>query len=385
MGKKLVVTAVAASTLGLMAALPAASSAAPGGLQTFKPGHALYQVGVHTRVTSAEAAKAAFATSTFPQFTSNVTVGATSYQYTLAGMNPAVPVTNATSTIQVDLIPLVLKFGSSLKWDPTAADSCDPGVSALTRFKKSPLFASQAQTWDGVALGSHQLTDEQMRAEFYHYVATVNPTYNTNFKFVVMSKKTINVPVLYRAAAPISCGNGYLGATDINWLDPYLQTHVIPSISGIGPNVVPFFLVHNFVEYITTTLNCCVIGYHNAYNVTTGVQTYGLADYDNSGAFSGFGDIAAPTHELGEWANDPYTTNPTPSWGMIGQVTGCQNNLEVGDPLSGTTFADTFNGFTYHPQELAFFSWFYDQSPTVGLPGWYSDQGTFTTFAAPCP
>ena len=29
-------------------------------------------------------------------------------------------------------------------------------------------------------------------------------------------------------------------------------------------------------------------------------------------------------------------TNPTPKWGHIGQVSGCQSNLEVGDPLSGT-------------------------------------------------
>ena len=66
-------------------------------------------------------------------------------------------------------------------------------------------------------------------------------------------------------------------------------------------------------------------------------------------------------------------------------MTGCQSNLEVGDPLSGTTFTDTVGGFTYHPQELAFFSWFYHQSPSLGVHGWYSDQGKFTTYAAACP
>jgi hypothetical protein len=87
---------------------------------------------------------------------------------------------------------------------------------------------------------------------------------------------------------------------------------------------------------------------------------------------------------VGEWQNDPNTLNPTPSWGHIGQVSGCQNNLEVGDPLSGTTIAVTVNGFTYHPQELAFFSWFYHQSPSLGVNGWFSNKGTFTSFAAPC-
>jgi hypothetical protein len=82
--------------------------------------------------------------------------------------------------------------------------------------------------------------------------------------------------------------------------------------------------------------------------------------------------------------DDPLTTNPTPAWGNIGQVIGCQSNLEVGDPLTGTTYPVRLNAFTYHPQELAFFSWFYDQHPSIGLPGWYSDQGTFTNYAAPC-
>ena len=172
-----------------------------------------------------------------------------------------------------------------------------------------------------------------------------------------LSPVTINVPDADAATAPIGCGNGLLGATDINWLDPFLQSTVIPSLAaqGVGPGVLPVFLLHNFVEYISTTTNCCVLGYHNAYTTGSGIQTYGLAEYDNSGAFSGTADISALSHEVGEWQNDPSGVNPTPSWGHIGQVTGCQANLEVGDPLSGTTFKVNLNGFTYHPQQLAFF------------------------------
>ena len=69
---------------------------------------------------------------------------------------------------------------------------------------------------------------------------------------------------------------------------------------------------------------------------------------------------------------------------QIGQVSGCQTNFEVGDPLSGTTFADTVGSFTYHPQELAFFSWFYHSSPSLGVNGWYSNQGKFTASATKC-
>ena len=81
----------------------------------------------------------------------------------------------------------------------------------------------------------------------------------------------------------------------------------------------------------------------------------------------------------------PAGTNPTPSWGNIGQVAGCQNNLETGDPLSGTSVSDVLNGHTYHVQELAFYSWFYHHKPSQGINGWYSDFGKFKVAASPCP
>jgi hypothetical protein len=51
---------------------------------------------------------------------------------------------------------------------------------------------------------------------------------------------------------------------------------------------------------------------------------------------------------------DPFTENSSP----------CPSNgiLEVGDPLeNGPNFGDypyTVNGFTYHPQDLVFITWF---------------------------
>ena len=42
------------------------------------------------------------------------------------------------------------------------------------------------------------------------------------------------------------------------------------------------------------------------------------------------------------------------------------------------------NGYSYHLQEPAFFSWFYGGLP-LGVNGWYSDNDTFTTNAGlPC-
>jgi hypothetical protein len=65
-------------------------------------------------------------------------------------------------------------------------------------------------------------------------------------------------------------------------------------------------------------------------------------------------------------------------------VGGCQNNLEVGDPLTGIDIPTVTmpNGFTYHLQELAFSSWFYGV-PSIGSGELFSDHGTFKTDAGP--
>jgi len=120
-------------------------------------------------------------------------------------------------------------------------------------------------------------------------------------------------------------------------------------------------------------------------STASNAQTYSVSMYDNTSLFAGSGDVSVLSHEIAEWMDDPFTDNPTKPWGNIGQVSGCQGNLEVGDPLSGTVFTQTMNGKAYHLQELAFVSWFYHQSPSTGVNGWYSNGGAFTTAAAPCP
>jgi hypothetical protein len=328
------------------------------------------------------------AVATVKHFASSVKVGATTYTYNIVGKNPAKPETNAASSIKTNLVPVAVSFGTAAyTWDPTVKDSCDSGATALSRTQHSPVFAPQAWSFGGTSVGNGQVTDAFQRAEFWTDAqpAGANPTYGVNLALKVLPKITINVPVADAAAASIGCGTGYLGGVELNWLDNYLQTTVIPSLApqGVTASTFPIFLLHNVVEYIGNVGQCCVLGYHNAFGTST-MQTYALSMYDNSGAFAGSSDVSALSHEVGEWMNDPFTTNPTPSWGHVGQVTGCQSNLEVGDPLSRTTIPDTIGGFMYHPQELAFFSWFYHQSPSLGVNGWYSDEGTFTSFAATC-
>lgn len=348
----------------------------------------MYDVGIHPRITAAQARASQLAGTTVPEYTASVKVGTKSFKYTIVGKNPAIKVSNPATTVNAEIVPLIMKFAGQT-WTPTKADSCDPGASALARTQNSPIIKTQAWKFGSTSIGTGQYIDAFQRAEFWKFAKPggINPTFGVSLSVKTLKPVTITVPAAQGTAFTAGCGNGLLGAAEINWLDNQLQTVVIPSLAsqGVGTTTFPIFLLHNFVEFIGNPSQCCVLGYHNTFNRSAGAQTYGLAMYDNSGDFSGSSDISALSHEVGEWQNDPNTINPTPSWGNIGQVSGCQANLEVGDPLSGTTFNDTLGGFTYHPQELAFFSWFYHQSPSLGVNGWFSNKGTFRTFAAPCP
>jgi hypothetical protein len=142
-------------------------------------------------------------------------------------------------------------------------------------------------------------------------------------------------------------------------------------------------MLYNTTMYITTPSQCCVGGYHGAFG--NPAQTYSPFQFDSVGVFGvGSEDTDIMAHEVNEWQDDPLGNNATPAWGNIGQVQGCQNNLEVGDPLTGTNYPNvSLNGYTYHLQELAFFSWFFGP-PSVGSGGKFSDNGTFTSAQGAC-
>lgn len=331
------------------------------------------------------------ATAKLKTYTSTVKGLGKTYTYEMVGTNPEVhsALGNAT-TITALLVPLTVKFASGFTWNPSAVNSCDSGATPLARTQKSPLFVNRAWTFGGTSVGTGQYIDAFERAEFWHYTKPTgtNPGYQLQLAVKTLPTRTVTVPAAdayyYSGYA---CGNDKLADVNLNWLIPYLSTTLMPSLAsaGGGPTTFPIFLVHNVAAFQDNTPgDCCVLGYHDAIATASGTETYAFADYENSGAFATTHDIQDLAHEVGEWANDPLGTNPTPAWGHIGQQTACQSNLEVGDPLSGTAIPVTSGGFTYHPQELAFFSWFYRQTPSLGVNGWYSDNGTFKTVQALC-
>ena len=303
-----------------------------------------------------------------------------------------------TTDIHVFIVPLkvVMPDTGHHAFDPTTADpfGCLPtGTTALSLSQGSPIFEAPSSEWtmNGTDVGAGQYNDVFQRAEFFDNVSVTGDRYHTALKPVTtLSAQTFTVPSgegqTYDATAFGGCGD--IGVVDINTMDHFL-TALIPALGaeGVGPTNFPFFLLYNVVmgnPGTSLTSDCCVIGYHGA--TGSPLQTYSPTDFDSTGIFRNLHNTSVFAHEIGEWLNDPTGLNPTPAWGHIGQVSGCQNNLEVGDPLSGTLFPPVTmpDGFTYDLQELAFFSWFYG-APSIGAGGLFSDNGTFTANAgAPC-
>jgi hypothetical protein len=254
----------------------------------------------------------------------------------------------------------------------------------------SPVVKNATWTFGGKTIGTTQYADAFRRAEFWKYTkpGALNPGYHVKLAFKALPKQTINVPGAKSAEGATSCGTEMV--VEINWLDKYLRTKLLPKLESQGlvsPKTFPLFLTTNSVEYVRYVFQCCVLGYHKVLKVPGGIQTYGVADYETSDylpAAANLHDIETVSHEIAEWMDDPLDNNRTKPWGNSGQVSGCQSNLEVGDPLTGSTILHKIGKYTYHLQELAFFSWFYHQKPSIGVNGWYSDKGTFTTPAAAC-
>jgi hypothetical protein len=281
-------------------------------------------------------------------------------------------------------------------FNPAAADhACltAPNDVPVRLAQESPIFKPATFDFGGRMVGTTQYVDAFQRANFWNVVD--HDSFHVLLRPVrTLAPVVINVPAAQGLAlATTSLGPGAfcspLGIVDINWFDAYLSEKVIPALAaqGVNPSNFAIFLVHNVVwaSPITNLSDCCIGGYHGATGLP--IQTYESVNFDSTGLFPPAGeDTGSMAHETAEWMDDPFGNNSTPPWGRIGQVDSCQNNLEVGDPLTGTGAPPIVmqNGFTYHLQELAFFSWFYG-APSIGIHGWFSNNGTFLTDAgAPC-
>ncbi len=318
--------------------------------------------------------------SSIPTFTRSIVARGRTYRFTMVGSDPFVRSARKV-VVPMQIIPVRFEFDDGTFFDPSLpSPACAGGGSAVSRVLNSPVVKS-ANYGDG----NRQFEEEVRRLEFWTLTGARggrNPNYSVRVSASVLP--TLNITVNGFPTVPTPCGR--VGLLDLQTWDDFIKSEIFPGLAalGVSPRTFPLFLFLNVELFIDEPDNCCVLGYHSAFN-SGGTQTYGIADYDVSQSDPHTRDVSVLSHELGEWYDDPFVNNATPAWGHIGQVPGCQANLEVGDPSSGSLHSVRMpDGFTYHPQELAFFSWFFNQSPSLGINGWYSSGGTLRHPAPLC-
>jgi hypothetical protein len=308
---------------------------------------------------------------TLASFHDSFTAGGQDYGYYMAGADPF---TNPNKSTTVDT--LIIPININLESGNGSGDYNASGI--VGDLLGSPLY--QASHF---ASGQTQLLDANQRAEFW---SVIDNGYHLMLNPIVAAPVTIDVPVGQGEAVDFGSGVTIADVSFRFWTSA-LKTAAAQT-PGISADMLPIFLTKDTYLYFGDPNNCCVLGYHGAYkDLSNNIQTFAWASYGTPNAFGpGFStaDITALSHEVSEWANDPFTIlpnliNTVPNWeSPYAPQYGCNSYLEVGDPVAGLAFQVTMrNGLTYHPEDEVFFSWFAQQDPSIAIDGRYTFRATF--------
>ena len=320
------------------------------------------------------------------------------YTYSIVGADPA---TNGASTIQVDIVPVNV----SLRGQDFNGSDAVAGVLASPLFQTADYSTTSAATNRSGGQGSGgqlsegnagvQLLDATMRSQFNK----VGSSYHLFLaKPIVHRAVTLDAPAS-AGITPTSHGATY-AVIDEAWFQPQAEA-LNTTLSYLHPYRLALFVTKNVVLFADhNPAHCCVLGAHGAVDTTRNngngrqsIQTFAWSSWLTAGFFNpamhwAGQDINALSHEVTEWAVDPFGTNPTQPWfSPIAPQYGCSELLETGDPTLNVGFSVGVNAFdqnpftdgTYHPQDEAFLPWFMHTAPnTVSEPAQSGSGGRYT-------
>ncbi len=351
----------------------------------------------------------------------------TTYGYNMVGADPnKCSGSGCSVTIEVDITPITVNIdGLTYSGSDVLAATLSSPQFALNDYYSTPFATAGAPNvprGPGGVLsqndaGNRQLQDATMRAQF-------NKTGSSNYHLIlhpnVLAPVTINVP--NNQGVLLQSGRGVVFAdVNISWWSAQIQNLETQA----DPTHLALYLTDNVMLYTGhSVFNCCVIGYHGTRaagfgagstnsNGNAAVQTFAWASWVRPGLFSrpdggtdwALQDIHALSHEISEWADDPFVNNFVEPWlTPTAPQYGCSGFLETGDPVVGIGFAIGTNTFGqgpnpngtqsadgyYHPEDEVFLPWFMRLAPnTVSEPtqststnvGRYTLMGDLNPFA----
>ena len=332
------------------------------------------------------------------------------YGFNMVGADPNNCSGSACSvTIEADITPLIVNFdGMTFDGTTVVGPTLASPVFALNDYGSTP-FATAAGAWpdfprlvqgpggilsqgdSGVPL---QLEDATMRAQFdkvgagspYHLILHPN----------VLPAVTLDVPQ-NQGVMRVSPQGVVFPTININ----YWAAQINNLEKTADPTHLPIYL-SNGVLLQTGGGGCCVIGFHGTRAAGLGVgnansngnavvQTFAWASWVHPGTYPrvdgqplptdwALQDIHALSHEIAEWADDPFVNNTVEPWlTPTAPQYGCSGDLETGDPVVGIGFAMGTNTFDqgplpdgeqmadgyYHPEDEVFMPWFMRLAPNT--------------------
>jgi hypothetical protein len=297
------------------------------------------------------------------------------FPYTMVGTSPWLG--SATTTVPTQIIPIALIFSNGVTLD---------GTTKVGSTVASPLFQPFASQ-----TGLTQYGDAVSRASFYSIVQQASPNWHVLLSQpVVFPTHNITVPAEEGFEFTGSASGAPIGLVNSDWFSHELR-NLLAGLN-LDPHTLPIFLTHNSFLFAGSPQDCCVIGFHSALaspgpGGSQNVNTFIWASYSDHGIFGkAIEDVTALSHEVAEWYHDPLTRNLVPAWPQPGSSACFSNILEVGDALENfrdLSFVVNMGEVQYHPQDVALFSWFARQWPSMGLKGRYSYRGS--KLARPAP
>jgi hypothetical protein len=328
------------------------------------------------------------------------------YGYNMVGADPNnCAGAGCDVTVTADIIPLnVVVEGESFNGTDVVAATLASPVFALNDYGFTPFatapgafpnFPRRIQGPGGVlsqndAGNQLQVLDATMRAQFNK---TGSSSYHLRLNPVVHDAITIFVPN-GQGTVMQSARGVHFGHIKDQWWSTRIQ-NLDASLEYIDPTHLPIYLTKDVVLYQPSS--CCVFGFHQGNEVPSNtqhgppngngnqpVQTCVWASYTSpgfvvrlDGSAWAAQDISTLTHEISEWADDPFVTNYVEPWSAVTGTTGCSNLLETGDAVVAIGFAmgtniyfqgpnpdgsQTADGY-YHPEDETFLPWFMRLAP----------------------
>lgn len=317
-----------------------------------------------------------------PHFSGSFESQGKTYPFTIVGKKPQ---SNATTEVPVQVIPISLFF-EEFADENGAPIVLDPGA-IIPRVQASPNFHDAPY-----ATGTTQFADAVQRAQFN---ATAGKDWHTLLGAPQMMKSLrIAVP---RGDAKVyrnpSTGVVY-AIVDTDFFLSQLNTVI--QMANLSPDALAIALTSNvFLAPQKDIKKCCVLGFHTSFDVgemaqIKFVQTFIWASWVDQGILGPtLADVTPMSHEISEWMNNPFGSNAVPAW-QVPNSTGCQSNLETGDPLAlmpNAGFPVSIEGFTYHPQNQVLMQWFQRGTTSDAFEGAFSfpDQSIVTGPSQACP